>query len=224
MGGQMEKNWFQRQLSSAEMSWNYDHSIPSEYAAAVAASAYAVHGIEETRMENLRKARGDLEASRDKLKSKTVDLIPVLSRRSSYKETEASARTTRESWYSPPSIAQKQMRYTNSTEAKANAWEKAQMENIRKRHDTTKSSILEWENEKKSRAKLSLERKKAGIEQRKAGNNEHYRIKMARIERIAAGARAQAEERKRNEELAVKEKAKRIRSGQVANVGCFFCF
>lgn len=60
------------------------------------------------------------------------------------------------------------------------------------------------------------------IEQRKASNSEHYRIKIARVERIAAMARAQAEERRRNEEFAVREKARRIRSGE-ATGGCF-CF
>ncbi|PKI47769.1 hypothetical protein CRG98_031902 [Punica granatum] len=210
------------------MSWDYDYSVPSEYAAAVAASAFAVHSL-KVEAENQRKVRVDFEASRDKTKSKTIDVKPGVSRRSSNKEAEASARRPQESAYHRPprtgsraAATQKRTGYANRAEDKGDAWERAQMEKIRKRHDRTKSSILEWENQKKSRAKLFMERKKAEMEQRKAKNNEHYRIKIARIERIAGEARAQAEERRRNEESKAREKAKKIRSGE-ASVGCF-CF
>lgn len=82
----MEKNWFQRQLS-AQTSQDHDYSFPSEYAAAVAASAFAVHNLEEAQAENRRKAREDFEASREKMKSKTIDVKPGVSGWSSYKET-----------------------------------------------------------------------------------------------------------------------------------------
>jgi hypothetical protein len=41
---------------------------------------------------------------------------------------------------------------------------------------------------------------------------QHYQNKIARIDLISGGARGQLEEKRRNEELEVKEKAKHMRS------------
>lgn len=50
------------------------------------------------------------------------------------------------------------------------------------------------------------------LERRRAKTMKHYRSEMENIDKIAGGARAQAEENRRNEEFKVKEKANKIRS------------
>lgn len=69
-------------------------------------------------------------------------------------------------------------------------------------------------------ALLKLQRE---LEQRRARNILHYQVKQERIDHIAGGARAQVEEKRRNEESKVKEKAKRIRTTGKVPVTCF-CF
>lgn len=62
------------------------------------------------------------------------------------------------------------------------------------------------------------------MELRRTLNQKHYQNKIARIERIAGGARAQAEEERRNKEAQIKEKAKMIRSrGKAPGKYCFCC-
>jgi len=60
------------------------------------------------------------------------------------------------------------------------------------------------------------------LEQRRSRNQKHYQYKVARIDHMAREATAQAEEKRRTEESRVKEKAKKIRSGE-APFTCF-CF
>lgn len=61
------------------------------------------------------------------------------------------------------------------------------------------------------------------IEQRGAQNLQHYNNKLTRIDEIVRGARAQVEEKIKNEESVVKEKAKKIRSTDQVPLTCF-CF
>ncbi|XWS47965.1 hypothetical protein CRYUN_Cryun13aG0031200 [Craigia yunnanensis] len=111
----------------------------------------------------------------------------------------------------------------NVVETKADAWEKAEMEKVNKRYDNMKASILTWENEKKLRAKVKLDRRKKELEQRIKRTQQLYEAKIARIDHIAGGARAQVDENRRNEELKIKEKARKIRASGKVPVTCF-CF
>lgn len=61
------------------------------------------------------------------------------------------------------------------------------------------------------------------LEHKKALNQEHYQNKIARIERIAGGAKAQVEEERRSKENEIKQKAKMIRSKGKFPVMCFCC-
>ena len=61
------------------------------------------------------------------------------------------------------------------------------------------------------------------LEQRIQRTQQLYRVKIARIDHIAGGARAQLDEKRRNEELKIKEKAKKIRASGKVPVTCF-CF
>ena len=61
------------------------------------------------------------------------------------------------------------------------------------------------------------------LEQRIKRTQQLYQAKIERIDHIAGGARAQVDEKRRNEELKIKEKAKKIRASGKVPVTCF-CF
>ncbi|OAY67583.1 remorin-like isoform X2 [Ananas comosus] len=108
-------------------------------------------------------------------------------------------------------------------ETEADAWEKAKMEKIKHRYEKTISTISEWENEKTVKAQRRKDRKETELERKRARILQEYRNEMARIGKIVFGARALAEERKRNDEAKAMMKAKMIRStGKVPkSCGCF---
>ena len=58
---------------------------------------------------------------------------------------------------------------------------------------------------------LMLQEPQVELENKKAKARQRYQIDMEQIKEIADGARAQAKEKMRNEELKVKEKANRYR-------------
>ncbi|XP_017700964.2 uncharacterized protein LOC103718170 [Phoenix dactylifera] len=103
---------------------------------------------------------------------------------------------------------------TDSTilESKADAWEKAKMAKIKRRYEKMNATILEWENEKKMKAKCQLNRKEGELERRRNRTLQEHRNEMFRIDKIGSGARAMAEERKRNDEYKAIEKANKMRS------------
>ncbi|KAI3454825.1 hypothetical protein Pfo_011488 [Paulownia fortunei] len=68
-----------------------------------------------------------------------------------------------------------------------------------------------------------MERKKVELEHRISRNLKHYHSKIARIDHIANGARAQIEEKRKHEESTVKQKARKLRSTGKTPVDCF-CF
>ncbi|XP_042431252.1 remorin-like [Zingiber officinale] len=111
--------------------------------------------------------------------------------------------------------------YTTKDETKVDAWERAKMEKIRKRYEKLKSSIAEWEDEKKLKAKRRLERKEGYLELQRARAVQELRDEMARIAKIAGGARALAEERRRNDEQKTKGKARKMRSAGSSPRSCF---
>ncbi|KAG7037130.1 hypothetical protein SDJN02_00752, partial [Cucurbita argyrosperma subsp. argyrosperma] len=106
---------------------------------------------------------------------------------------------------------------------KADVWERNKMEKIRKRYQKRKSSILDWENEKKLLAKLHMEKEKAELERKKSVFSRYYQEKIVQIDRIAGGARTQLEEKRRKEENKARDTANRIRSTGRLPVTCF-CF
>lgn len=63
----------------------------------------------------------------------------------------------------------------------------------------------------------------AELDKKRTLNQQHYQNKIARIERIAGGARAQAEEERRKKEAEIKEKARMIRSRGKAPVKYCLC-
>ncbi|MBA0703820.1 hypothetical protein Golax_016117, partial [Gossypium laxum] len=122
----------------------------------------------------------------------------------------------------------------NALETKADAWQNAELHKLNKRYENMKASIHEWEKEKKVRAKVKMERKKIEncfaesndglvevqkeLEKKIKRSHQVYQLKISRIDDIAGGARAQVDEKRRNEELKIKEKAKQIRATGVLSL------
>ncbi|KAK4376614.1 hypothetical protein RND71_002910 [Anisodus tanguticus] len=106
----------------------------------------------------------------------------------------------------------------------ADIWEKEQMEKIRKRYKKLIKEIVEWETKKKKKTKRELERieaellsnksmkLQAELDRRRAKAIRHFNNEVGRIESIAGGAKEQADQHRKNEELKVIEKANKIRS------------
>ncbi|XP_077210485.1 uncharacterized protein LOC143845966 isoform X2 [Tasmannia lanceolata] len=111
----------------------------------------------------------------------------------------------------------------DSDRGKADTWEKAEMAKIKTRYEKQRTTILSWENEKKTNARRRLDRKERELEKRRATASQEYRNEIARIDKIAGGAKALTEERKRNEESKTREKAKKIRTTGRIPATCF-CF
>ncbi|TMX02840.1 hypothetical protein EJD97_019561, partial [Solanum chilense] len=185
-----------------------------EFAAAIAATAFAIRSLEEN------------AGSQYQIKTKRPVIRPPEA--APMRRTSTMNRKTSAEIVSITPVANDKMqkgisRGSRNAENKADAWEKAQIAKIRKRHDELLSALLAWENEKKMMAKEQMERRKNQVELALKRNLQHYKNKLARIDHIAKGARTQAEEKRRYEETTVKEKSNKIRSTRTGSVTCY-CF
>ncbi|WOL08336.1 remorin-like [Canna indica] len=219
--------------------------IDIDFATAVAASAYAITLLEELSQS---KKTEELTKPATRIKSKRGDSMnkPIDSSRISRWLTGKEATDERKSGSSrvetglnqtsrkeQPSIKPTASfsgkgngsRRTDSTrvKTKSDAWESAKLDRIRERYEKTKSTIQKWENEKKLKAKRRLTRKERDLDRMRAKASTEYQDKISRVEKVAAEARDIAAERRRNDEMVVKEKARSMRStGEVPRT-CF-CF
>ncbi|KAF3966616.1 hypothetical protein CMV_009301 [Castanea mollissima] len=156
-----EQGLYQRRLSG-QVSEDND-SGDTEFAAAVAAVAFAIHSLEEDELEIQKKRREDLETSRNKIKSRKDDSSSAGRATRIFSNTEMKSagtvslnksigqeREAQERAFPTPNPShtssmrptpsadrnQNQMRDSsrrNDVEAKADAWEKAEMTKIKKR-------------------------------------------------------------------------------------------
>ncbi|TYJ42903.1 hypothetical protein E1A91_A03G118800v1 [Gossypium mustelinum] len=111
-----------------------------------------------------------------------------------------------------------------SDQAKADAWEKAEMVKIKDRYVKLNNTILEWEEKKKKKARSKLDKaEKSESEKKRARALTKFRNEMDYIKQVADGARAQANARQRNDELKAKEKANIIRTTGELPMTCFCC-
>ncbi|KAL9421141.1 hypothetical protein AB3S75_038662 [Citrus x aurantiifolia] len=111
-----------------------------------------------------------------------------------------------------------------TTETQADAWEKAEMARIKERYEKLNETILSWEERKKKKARRKLDRAEGELEKRRVKALQKFRSDMESIDRIAGGARAQAQEKRRKAEFKAKEKANKIRTtGKIPSTTCF-CF
>ncbi|XWS34165.1 hypothetical protein CRYUN_Cryun21dG0016800 [Craigia yunnanensis] len=107
---------------------------------------------------------------------------------------------------------------------KAEAWEKAEMAKIKERYVKLNGTILAWEEKKKKKARNKLDKaEKSELELKRARGLKKFRNEMDYIKQVADGARAQAEERQRKDELKAKEKANIIRRTGEVPKSCFCC-
>ncbi|KAK8515885.1 hypothetical protein V6N13_096788 [Hibiscus sabdariffa] len=199
----------------------------TEFAVGVAAAAYVVNSIEKDEAQH----RITIERLRQDTISRVGNSDRVTRRYSSNQVRtagETSRRKPMESSKGGGSSAGDQRlkgNYSqrNALDTKADVWEKAELDKLNKRYESMKASILAWEKEKKLQAKIKMERRKKEMEKKIRRSHEFYQSKLSRIDEIAGGARAQVDEKKRNEELKIREKAKQIRASGVVPVSCF-CF
>ncbi|KAJ4831251.1 hypothetical protein Tsubulata_014567 [Turnera subulata] len=244
------KTWFPSQ-AYWQMSQDY---VPqeSEYAAAVAAAAFAVNSIEEAELDRRRKMKEDFERAKSRMntmnesatsgsvrvtRSFTGKEVKDAGETSTARQKQQDQRAQESSMTSRKPSRSTSMRLKNPADQKqrgnssrgdvmddkVGSWEKAQLLKIHKRYEKLKSRIFSWENSKKTQAKLHMEKKKSELELRKTRNSQHYQDKLARIDMIAGGARAQLEEKRRNEESVVEEKAKYMRRKGRSPVKFFCC-
>ncbi|XP_075523806.1 uncharacterized protein LOC142556276 [Primulina tabacum] len=107
--------------------------------------------------------------------------------------------------------------------AKADSWEKTEMVSIKERYEKMMANVENWGTERKAQAKRKIERIEAELDRRRLKAMQRYHDSITRIERIARGAKAQAEETRRNEEFKAKERANKIRSTGKLPATCL-CF
>ncbi|CAH8391558.1 unnamed protein product [Eruca vesicaria subsp. sativa] len=106
----------------------------------------------------------------------------------------------------------------------ADAWEKSELAKIKAKYEKLNRKIDLWEGKKRDKARRKLDKSESEQEQRRKRGLQRFREDMEYIEQIAAGARAQAEKQRQNEEFKVKEKAGIVRStGKIPAKACF-CF
>ncbi|XP_073148113.1 uncharacterized protein [Henckelia pumila] len=108
-------------------------------------------------------------------------------------------------------------------DAKADSWLKAEMVSIKERYEKMMVNVEKWGTKKKARAKRKIETIEDELDRRRVKAMKRYRDSINRIEGIARGAKAQAEESRRNEELKAKERAKKIRATGKLPATCL-CF
>ncbi|XP_030449559.1 remorin 1.4-like [Syzygium oleosum] len=123
----------------------------------------------------------------------------------------------------PPEFKTRQSSAIPGGESKADAWIRQEMSRIRERYDNLKTTIVSWETEKKKKARRKLDVKESEVERKRAKALQSFRAEMERIEKIAAAARAQAEDRQKSEESKAQDKAHILRTTGKLPKTCF-CF
>ncbi|XP_022546080.2 remorin 1.4 isoform X2 [Brassica napus] len=294
-------NWLEKQFSRQLSDQSYDSITDMDYAAAVAATAYAITTLKETSLESYHSGREDAfpieeprslsrrfsgqlsfrepELNDNKLptpkspvrKSSSVKKTPTFSmdlKGDRTRQSEDSGETherlkkpasvvseppapmqlqppvrTRSERRAPPpppppphltpSPLQLPPRETKRPssggtsrehDSTADAWEKAELAKIKARYEKLNRKIDLWEAKKRDKARRKLDKSESEQEQRKKRGLQRFREDMEYIEHIAAGARAQAEKQRQNEELKVKERAGIVRkTGKIPGKACS-CF
>ncbi|CAM8911179.1 unnamed protein product [Rhodiola kirilowii] len=204
------QNWLKRQIAGQTIGHEYD-SGDEQFATSVAAAAYAVHSLDV--------ANSSFQNGKILTKAKAEKVIiklkyPKLGPQKLYQQIQGT-RVDEESlirnkannrWSPNPQAKQdifsflRSTFYKNDTNAKIDAWERAEIEKIKKRYNKIRSTIKYWEDDKKTRAKIKLQKKKIELECKKERNQRHYELKIAQIDVIGRGARSNMEEKMRSDE------------------------
>ncbi|CAO2818538.1 unnamed protein product [Amaranthus hypochondriacus] len=153
-------------------------SKESEFAASIAAAAYAIYSLEETRAEFERRmvesfredpaADHTIKTRKDSQDTNTFEFpdLETLMRRTSLLErrdnnggNQSSILKTSSKSIEISGVEQEQ-RSRRMEMTKAEAWEHARLAKIHKWYEKMKDKIGEWENEKKKNATIVMERRK----------------------------------------------------------------
>ncbi|CAM8904157.1 unnamed protein product [Rhodiola kirilowii] len=182
------QNWLKRQIEGQTIGHEYD-SGDEQFATSVAAAAYAVHSLDvaNSSFQNgkiLTKAKSRKEST----KSPSFGTKPTIDGPLTRKPSKISSASLRSTFYK------------NDTDAKIDAWERAEIDKIKKRYSKIRSTIKSWEDDKKTRAKIKLQKKKIELECKKERNQRHYELKIAQIDVIGRGAKSNMEEKMRSDE------------------------
>lgn len=232
------QNWFQRQFSN-QMSPDYD-SEDGDHATAIAAATFAIFSNDESKVgynQKINRQGPNSPLSRVNTRKEDPIRFPEpgrVSRRPSSNNIKGRQDSSmrrpvgRESSRPATPATGNEIFIRSSTQGRngntrAEAWEKAENAKIHKRYEKMNSDILAWENEKKKKAKLQMERRKGELDRRRAKNSQHYQFKLARIDNIAEGARAQLEEKKKKDKKKVQERAKKMELSGKVHTSCL-CF
>ncbi|CAK8536622.1 unnamed protein product [Lathyrus sativus] len=112
---------------------------------------------------------------------------------------------------------------TNIPETDADVWERTELNKIRQRYEKQKEMIDSWQDKKRMKAKRKLIKHESELERRRFKALEKFQNKMKYVNQVADGARAKADENRKNEELQAKGKAGAIRTtGKLPRI--YFCF
>ncbi|KAK2375408.1 Remorin family protein [Trifolium repens] len=112
---------------------------------------------------------------------------------------------------------------SNVEETNADEWERTELDKIKRRFQKLKEIIDSWEDKKRMKAKRKLIKQESELEQRRLKALVKFQNKMKYVNQVADGARAKAEENRKNEELQAKGKAGAIRTtGKLPRN--YFCF
>lgn len=115
---------------------------------------------------------------------------------------------------------------TGSNNGETNAddeWERTELDKIKQRYEKLKVLIYSWEDKKMMKAKRKLMKQESEIERGRLKAWEKFQNKMKYVNLVADGARAKAEESRKNEELQAKGKASTIRT-TCKLPRMYFCF
>ncbi|KAL6577766.1 hypothetical protein OROMI_010094 [Orobanche minor] len=201
-----------------------------DYLTAVAASAYAVQSLEESKARNRNETTYGPNKSWNKMKSKAEnkDIRPERSQSAmklSDKDLNTNDSKSHETSLPKPGRPSTRRSTTQLIEttgqsatkpgpgdSMADAWEKEEMASIKERYERLRATINNWEIKKKKRADRKLQSTKANLDNDTAKAVQRHRRQVKTIKEIAGEARTLAEAKRKKEELKVEEKANKIRS------------
>ncbi|KAL0762326.1 hypothetical protein Bca101_078477 [Brassica carinata] len=220
-------NWLKNQAYWYEKNDYYDEK-ESEFATSVAAAAFVITSMEEAYKEHAKRMREKTKRSRKKKTNPVIAKSEVKRINRSYtQDLTIGEESFKKQQMDNPQKDRREQEIGSSSRtsglasapSKADSREKSQLDKIRLRYERMKAEIVGWENERKSAAKLRMEKRKSELQKRTEINNQHYKAKLARIQVIADGAKKQLEEKKRSQEAQVQEKVNHtlsfIPSGQM---------
>ncbi|XP_076907253.1 uncharacterized protein LOC143563638 [Bidens hawaiensis] len=235
-----------RRKPSHEKSRNDEKMETVEFRTAVAAAAFAINSIENKEQEI--KQDPNLSSNSRKTLSEIMEMTPQpktnddlpsganqrkLAAIDSKTDEKVPVKTTgsTSSIEKTPTIASKKQSEVEANQkepesklGKPNTLEKIQLEKTRERYMKVNARIFEWENKKKSKAKMQLIRKEGKLEWKRARALQDFKKKMQTVENISRGAISKNEENRKREEARVKQKANMIRSTGQVHKPMFLCW